>query len=106
QLQWSLRSGATGFDSSPEGHAKLDAVMDVMEDSNRKLNGDTTPVYNNAQRAMMHKLLDAGNAIALRQAQSLAQNQADYDAGVKYATEAMNTNSFAKYENLPFPPGS
>ncbi|EEE08131.1 hypothetical protein [Burkholderia multivorans] len=106
QLQWSLRSGATGFDSSPEGHAKLDATMDVIEDSNRQLNGDTPPVYDNAQRATMHTLLDAGNAIALRKAEALAQKQADYDAGVQYATEAMNSNSFAKYENLPFPPGS
>ncbi|ALX42973.1 hypothetical protein AQ610_11485 [Burkholderia humptydooensis] len=105
-LQWSLMSGATGFDSSPEGHAKLDAVMDTMEDSNRQLNGDATAVYNNAQRAQMHKLLDQGNAKKLAQVQKLQLQQLNYDQAVGLAADAMNNNSFAKYENLPFPSGS
>ncbi|KVD54743.1 hypothetical protein WI87_23895 [Burkholderia ubonensis] len=105
-LQWSLMSGATGFDSSPEGHAKLDAVMDTMEDSNRQLNGDATAVYNNAQRAQMHKLLDQGNSKKLAQMQKLQLQQLNYDQAVGLAADAMNNNSFAKYENLPFPSGS
>ncbi|KVH64785.1 hypothetical protein WJ40_14525 [Burkholderia cepacia] len=59
-LRWSLQHGTTGMDSSPEGHAKLDAAMDTMEDSNRKLNGDATAMYDNEQRAQMRKMLDAG----------------------------------------------
>ncbi|KVU49128.1 hypothetical protein WK68_04205 [Burkholderia ubonensis] len=105
-LQWSLQHGTTGFDSSPEGHAKLDAAMDTMEDSNRKLNGDAPLVYNNAQRAQMHKLLDAGNFKQLAGIQRLQQRQADFDDGVKHATLAMNNNSFAMYDGVTFPSGS
>ncbi|WP_198391507.1 hypothetical protein [Burkholderia ubonensis] len=105
-LQWSLMSGATGHDSSPEGHAWLDAAMDTMEDSNRKLNGDATAVYNNEQRAQMHKLLDQGNAKKLGELRKLAMRQANYDQAVGLAADAMSNNNFAKYENLPFPEGS
>ncbi|KWH36038.1 hypothetical protein [Burkholderia stagnalis] len=105
-LGWSLQHGATGFDSSPEGHAKLDAAMDGMEDSNRKLNGDAAPVYDNAQRAQMHMMLDAGNASKLAQLQKLQMGQVNYDQAVGLAGDAMNNNNFAKYENLPFPTGS
>ncbi|MDN7581598.1 hypothetical protein [Burkholderia orbicola] len=105
-LQWSLMSGATGHDSSPEGHAWLDAAMDTMEDSNRKLNGDATAVYNNEQRAQMHKLLDQGNAKKLGEIRKLAMRQANYDQAVGLAADAMSNNNFAKYENLPFPEGS
>lgn len=105
-LQWSLQHGATGFDSSPEGHAKLDAVMDWHEDSNRRLNGDATAVYNNAQRAQLHMMLNQGNAAKLAQLQKLRMQQLNYDQALGLAMDAMNNNNFAKYEGLPFPAGS
>ncbi|RQQ28089.1 hypothetical protein [Burkholderia stagnalis] len=105
-LQWSLQHGATGFDSSPEGHAKLDAVMDWHEDSNRRLNGDATAVYNNAQRAQLHVMLNQGNAAKLAQLQKLHMQQLNYDQAMGLAMDAVNNNAYAKYENLPFPAGS
>ncbi|NUX98784.1 hypothetical protein [Paraburkholderia youngii] len=99
-LHWSLSAGASGIDSSPDGHAQLDHILDTMEASNRKLNGDATPVYNNAQRAQMHELLDKGNAARLAQMQKAQMKQLNYDQSLALATGAYNDNSFSKYEGL------
>ncbi|RQP40098.1 hypothetical protein DF156_09305 [Burkholderia ubonensis] len=105
-LQWSLQHGTTGFDSSPEGHAKLDARMDVMEDSNRKLNGDATAVYNNAQRAQMHTLLDAGNANILAQYRKAQLKQLNYDQSIELVMKAISGSSPAALTGLPLPDGA
>ena len=105
-LQYSLMSGATGINSSPEGHAKLDAVMDTMEDSNQKLNGDATPVYSNVQRAQMHKLLDQGNAHAAAQYQKAQMQQLNYDQAVGLVMKAFNNASPAALSGIPLPDGA
>ncbi|MCA7937589.1 hypothetical protein [Burkholderia cepacia] len=105
-LQWSLQHGTTGFDSSPEGHAQLDARMDVMEDSNRKLNGDAALVYDNAQRARMHTLLDTGNASILAQYRKAQLKQLNYDQAVDLVGKAINGSSPAALTGLPLPDGA
>jgi hypothetical protein len=99
-LHYSLASGASGIDSSPEGHAQLDNILDTMEDSNRKLNGDATQVFNNDQRAQLHMLLDKGNAVRLAQMQKAQMKQLNYDQSLSLATGAFNDNTFAKYDGL------
>ncbi|HEJ2440301.1 TPA: hypothetical protein SLZ45_001783 [Burkholderia multivorans] len=105
-LRWSLQHGTTGMDSSPEGHAKLDAVMDAHEDSNRKLNGDAAAMYDNEQRAQMHKMLDAGNANILAQYQKAQLKQLNYDQAVDLVGKAINSSSPAALTGLPLPDGA
>ncbi|QRR09739.1 hypothetical protein FPJ27_26260 [Burkholderia sp. MS455] len=105
-LRWSLQHGTTGMDSSPEGHAKLDAAMDTMEDSNRKLNGDAAAMYDNEQRAQMHKMLDAGNANILAQYQKAQLKQLNYDQAVDLVGKAINSSSPAALTGLPLPDGA
>ncbi|WP_261540279.1 hypothetical protein [Burkholderia multivorans] len=105
-LRWSLQHGTTGMDSSPEGHAKLDAAMDTMEASNRKLNGDATAMYDNEQRAQMHKMLDAGNANILAQYQKAQLKQLNYDQAVDLVGKAINSSSPAALTGLPLPDGA
>ncbi|MET1502862.1 hypothetical protein ABXK61_14480 [Burkholderia sola] len=80
--------------------------MDTMEDSNRKLNGDATAMYDNEQRAQMHKMLDAGNANILAQYQKAQLKQLNYDQSIGLVMKAVNGSSPAALTGLPLPDGA
>jgi len=94
-MEFQLQHGTSGLT-----HDSLDQLMNNFDQKQMTATGGTA-MFNNASRAQMHKMLDAGNLAMEKQMAGLQSKQAAYDNTTLLMAKAFNAGNPAMLKGLP-----
>jgi hypothetical protein len=91
-LVFNMTRGQSPFDSTPSGHAAAINAMEAVNQQNKLLNGDATPVFTQEQQAEVLKQMDANNQRQQTLAAKVQNKQANYNEAATFVTQAWTSN--------------
>ncbi|KAF1043426.1 MAG: hypothetical protein GAK35_02210 [Herbaspirillum frisingense] len=94
-LEFQLQHGTSGLT-----HDALNQLLDRFDQKQKDSTGGTA-MFNNEQRAHMHKLLDAGDLAMGKQLAAAGKTQAKYDSTTALFGKAFNSGNAAMLKGIP-----